>query len=139
VDGSQQTGWSTDATYAADGKIDPRHLVVQLPVAVDVSAIAVNPSGNCGDDLSSSTGDYRVETSADGQTWTVASAGHFGVGNRNKMNEVELAAGSTAAVRYLRYTMLGTQIAEDGITCPDNYAGCYFVDTVEIGVYGSQH
>ena len=139
VDGSQQTGWSTDATYAADGKIDPRHLVVQLPVAVDVSAIAINPSGNCGDDLSSSTGDYRVETSADGQTWTVASAGHFGVGNRNKMNEVELAAGSTAAVRYLRYTMLGTQIAEDGITCPDNYAGCYFVDTVEIGVYGNQH
>ena len=38
---------------------------------------------------------------------------------------------------YLRYTMLGTQIAEEGVTCPnDFYAGCYYVDTVEVGVYG---
>jgi extracellular elastinolytic metalloproteinase len=139
VDGSQRTGWGTDAVYGADGTMEPRHLVVQLPVAVDLSAVAVDPSGNCGDDPSASTGDYRIETSVDGQTWTVASAGHFGVGNRDRMNEVPLAAGSTSAVRYLRYTMLGTQIAEDGITCPGNYAGCYFVDTVEIGVYGNQH
>ncbi|GIM93612.1 M36 family metallopeptidase [Paractinoplanes toevensis] len=139
VDALQRTGWSTDATYDANGKIDPRHLVVRLPTAVDVSSIAINPSGNCGDDPSASTGDYRVETSADGQTWTVASAGHFGAGNRGRMNEVPLAAGSTSAVRYLRYTMLGTQIAEEGITCPDFYAGCYFVDTVEVGVYGRSH
>ncbi|GAA0573607.1 hypothetical protein GCM10010172_67770 [Paractinoplanes ferrugineus] len=139
VDASQRTGWSTDATYGADGRIDPRHLVVQLPAAVDVTSIAINPSGNCGDDQSAATGDYRVETSADGQTWTVASAGHFGTGNRDRMNEVPLATGSTAAVRYLRYTMLGTQIAEEGATCPDFYSGCYYVDTVEIGVYGSSH
>ncbi|GLY99477.1 M36 family metallopeptidase [Actinoplanes sp. NBRC 103695] len=139
VDGLQRTGWSTDATYGADGKIDPRYLVVKLPAAVDVSAIAVNPTGNCGDDASASTGDYRVETSADGQTWTVAASGHFGVENRDKMNEVPLAAGSTAEVNYLRYTMLGTQVAEEGITCPDFFAGCFYVDTVEIGVYGAAH
>jgi hypothetical protein len=139
VDIMQRTGWSTDATYDAAGKIDPRFVVVRLPAAVDVSSIAINPSGTCGDDPSASTGDYRVETSADGQTWTLVSAGHFGVGNRDRMNEVPLAAGSTSAVRYLRYTMLGTQVAEDGVTCPDFYAGCYYVDTVEIGVYGNRH
>ncbi|GLY99513.1 M36 family metallopeptidase [Actinoplanes sp. NBRC 103695] len=135
LDGLQSTSWITDAVYGADGRIDPRYLVVHLPAAVDVSAIAVNPSGNCGD-ASASTGDYRVETSADGQSWTVASSGHFGVAERNRMNEVPLAAGSTSSVRYLRYSMLGTQIAEEGITCPDNYYGCYYVNTAEVAVYG---
>lgn len=139
VDTSQRTGWSTDARYDADGRIDPHYMVVRLPAAVDVSAIAINPSSNCGDDPSASTGDYRVETSPDGQTWTVASTGHFGVDSRDRMNEVPLAAGSASGVRYLRYTMLGTQVAEEGITCPDFYAGCVFVDTVEVGVYGSPH
>ena len=139
VDALQQTGWSTDATYGADGKIDPRFLVVRLPAAVDVSAIEINPSGNCGDDPSASTGDYRVETSADGQTWTVAAEGHFGVANRDKMNAVPLASGSTSEVRYLRYSMLGTQIAEEGVTCPGFFSGCFYVDTVEVGVYGAAH
>lgn len=139
VDLSQRNGWSTDAVYDADGKFDPRYMVVQLPVAVDVSSIAINPSANCADDPSSSTGHYLVETSPDGQTWTVASAGHFGVDNRDRMNAVQLAAGSTSAVRYLRYTILGTQVAEEGATCPDLFTGCIYVDTIEIGVYGNAH
>ncbi|GGK81418.1 M36 family metallopeptidase [Mangrovihabitans endophyticus] len=136
VDASQQTGWSTDATYADDGSIDPRYMMVRLPDAVDVSAVEINPTGNCGDDASSSTGDYRVETSADGQDWTVAAQGHFGVQNRDKMNAVPLAPDSTPGVRYVRYTMLGTQVAEEGVTCPDLYTGCFYVDTVEVGVFG---
>jgi len=54
------------------------------------------------------------------------------------MAEVPLAA-TTPAVRYLRYTMLGTQIAEEGVTCPDDYTGCYYVNTAEMGVYGAAH
>ncbi|MEV6636695.1 M36 family metallopeptidase, partial [Actinoplanes sp. NPDC051470] len=134
------TGWSTDARFDADNRMDPRFLVVELPKPVTVSSIVIDPTATCGDDLSASTGDYRVETSADGQTWTVASEGHFGVANRNKMNEVPLAAGSTSGVRYLRYTMLGTQTAENGINCPEAdgyYAGCYFVDTAEVAVHGN--
>jgi len=136
IDTSQDTGWSTDAIFAGTG-IEPRYMIVQLPAAVNVSTIAINPTGNCGDDASASTGDYRLETSTDGTTWTTASEGHFGVANRDKMNDLTLAGGSSTGVRYLRYTMLGNQVAEEGITCPDNYAGCYYVDTVEIGVYGS--
>ncbi|WP_236718071.1 M36 family metallopeptidase [Actinoplanes sp. TFC3] len=136
LDTLQSTGWSTDAVPAGAG-IDPRYIVVQLPAAVNVSAIAVNPTGTCGDDPTSSAGDYRVETSVDGTTWTVASQGHFGVANRDKMNELTLTPGSTAGVRYLRYTILGTQVADEGVSCPGNYSGCYYVDTVEVGVYGS--
>ena len=136
IDTSQATGWSTDAVPAGTG-VDPRYIVVQLPTAVNVSSIAINPTGTCGDDPSSSTGDYRLETSVDGTTWTPASTGHFGVANRDKMNDVALSAGSTAGVRYLRYTILGTQVAEEGGTCPGEFSGCYYVDTVEIGVYGT--
>ena len=49
-----------------------------------------------------------METSADGQTWTVAAEGHFGAANRNKMNAVPLAGGSTSQVPVLpRVTING--------------------------------
>jgi hypothetical protein len=110
---------------------------VKLPSAVSVSEISINPSNNCGDGGSASTGDYRVETSADGTTWTVASTGHFGVANRSKINVVPLTAGSTAGVQFVRYTILGTQVADAGGTCPGPFSGCLFVDSVELAVYGS--
>ncbi|MFG1608137.1 M36 family metallopeptidase, partial [Actinoplanes sp. NPDC049265] len=139
LDGRQSTGWSTDAVYTTDGKIDPRHLTVQLPATIDISQIAINPTGNCGDDASASTGDYRLETSTDGHTWTTTSEGHFNIDNRNKMNPLPLTPGTTTQINYLRYTMLSTQTTEEGITCPDLYAGCYYVDTIEVGVYGTAH
>jgi extracellular elastinolytic metalloproteinase len=135
-DQSQGLGWSTDAVFGAGGAMDPRFAVVRLPVAVNVAEISVNPSNNCGDGGSASTGDFRVETSPDGTTWTVASTGRFGIANRNRMNSVPLAAGSTAGVRFVRYTMLSTQLAEAGGTCPGPFSGCSFVDSVEVAVYG---
>ncbi|AGL15988.1 M36 family metallopeptidase [Actinoplanes sp. N902-109] len=138
LDTLQSTGWSTDATYTGTGTaIDPRYMVVRLPAAVNATEIAVNPTGTCGDDPTSSAGDYRLETSVDGTTWTLASQGHFGVANRDKMNPLTLAAGSATGIRYLRWTVSSTQVAEEGVTCPDLYSGCYYVDTVEIGVYGT--
>jgi hypothetical protein len=138
VDISQGTGWSTDASFTGT-TIDPRFITVGLPAAVDLAEIAVNPTANCGDDPSASTGDYRVETSADGTHWTVAATGHFGVDARDRMNVVPLSAGSTSGVRFVRYTMLGTQVTEEGGTCPGDFSGCAFVDTVEIAVYGAAH
>ena len=136
IDMSQGTGWSSDAVLTGGTAIEPRFVTVQLPAAVDLASIEINPTGNCGDDPSSSTGDYRVETSPDGTAWTVAATGHFGTAGRNKMNPVTLSAG-TAGVKFVRYTMLGTQVADSGGTCPSQFSGCGFVDTVEIGVYGS--
>jgi hypothetical protein len=138
VDLSQGAGWSSDAEFpTVGGPMDPRFITVRLPAAVNVAQIAINPTANCGDDPSASTGDYMVETSADGTKWTVAATGHFGVADRDRMDPVPLAAGSTAGVRYIRYTMLGTQVAEEGATCPSDFSGCLFTDTVEVAVYGA--
>ncbi|WP_433379162.1 M36 family metallopeptidase [Actinoplanes sp. CA-142083] len=136
IDMSQGSGWSSDAVITGGTAIEPRFVTIQLPSAVDLTSIEINPTGNCGDDPSSSTGDYRVETSADGAAWTVAATGHFGPANRDKMNAVTLSAG-TAGVRFVRYTMLGTQVADEGGACPSQASGCSFVDTVEVGVYGA--
>jgi hypothetical protein len=136
IDMSQGTGWSSDAVLTGGTAIEPRHVTLELPAAVNLTSIEVNPSGTCGDDPSASTGDYRVETSPDGTAWTVAATGHFGPADRDRMNAVPLTAG-TSGVRYVRYTMLGTQVADQGGTCPSDLSGCAFVDTVEVGVYGA--
>jgi extracellular elastinolytic metalloproteinase len=136
IDMSQGTGTSSDAVITGGTAIEPRFLTIQLPAAVDVASVEINPTGNCGDDPSSSTGDYRVETSPDGAAWTVAATGHFGPANRDKMNAVPLTAGA-AGVRFVRYTMLGTQVADEGGSCPSQFSGCSFVDSVEVGVYGA--
>jgi hypothetical protein len=52
------------------------------------------------------------------------------------MNPVTLSAG-TAGVRFVRYTMLGTQVVDEGGTCPGQFSGCSYVDSVEVGVYGA--
>ncbi len=139
IDQSQGSGWSTDAAYT-NGVIAPRSVVVKLPVAVNIAELQINPSNTCGDGGSSSTGDYSVETSADGTTWTVASVGHFGVSDR-RMHAVALTAGS-AGVQYIRYTMKGTQVGEAGgnpADCPAaGFSGCVYVDSVELAVYGTK-
>jgi hypothetical protein len=137
-DQSQASGWSAEAelTNPADqAEVDPRFVIVKLPVAVDIGDLQINPSNVCGDGGSASTGDFRVETSPDGTTWTEAASGHFGVADRN-MHSVPLSAGDTA-VQYVRYTMLGTQLHEAGGTCPGAFSGCDFVDSVELAVYGA--
>jgi hypothetical protein len=136
IDMSPGTGWSSDAVLTGGTAIEPRFITVQLPKAVNLTSIEVDPSATCGDDPSASTGDYRVETSTNGTTWTVAATGHFTPADRDRMNAVPLTAG-TAGVQFVRYTMLGTQVADEGGTCPSDLNGCSFVDTVEVGVYGA--
>jgi hypothetical protein len=138
-DQSQGQGWSTDVEFVATPgeAIQPRFVVVQLPAAVNVAEIFINPSNTCGDAGSASTSRYRLETSTDGTTWS-AVAGDFGVADRN-YHAVPLP-GTTTGVRFVRYTMLSTQVEDIGGTCnpPNgNFSGCLFIDSVELGVYGS--
>lgn len=141
-DQSQGSAWSTDAVLinpADQADVDPRFVIVKLPVAVDIADVQINPSGGCGDGLSASTGKYSVETSPDGTNWTLASTpgAAFDGSNRNRMNSIALNAGATDAVLYLRYTMLGTQLHVSGGSCPGAFSACDFVDTVEFAVYGT--
>jgi extracellular elastinolytic metalloproteinase len=136
-DQSQGAGWATDVVGAGDGVIRPEFTTVKLPNAVDVSTIEINPAAACGLAGSASTGDYKLETSTDGTTWVVASTGHFGVADRT-MHPVPLAPGSSAGVQFVRYTMMSTQVADLGGTCPGNFSGCDYVSSTELAVYGVQ-
>ncbi len=141
-DQSQGSGWSTDAVLvnpADQADVDPRFVIVKLPVAVDIAEIQINPSGTCGDGLSASTGKYTVESSPDGTTWTLVSTpgAAFNGTNRSKMNSIALNSAATSGVRYLRYTMLGTQLHVSGGSCPGAFSACDFVDSVEFAVYGA--
>jgi extracellular elastinolytic metalloproteinase len=140
IDQSLGAGWVSDAEGTGDGEdttaIEPRFIVVKLPAAVDVTQLTINPSTTCGLGGSASTGDYRLETSVDGTTWTLGSEGHFGPTQRVTQT-VPLAAGSAADVQYVRYWMLGTQTADIGGTCPGNFSGCTYVASTELAVYGT--
>jgi hypothetical protein len=138
IDQSQGAGWVSDAVSTGGAAVQPRYAVIRLPNAVSVSQIAINPTSSCGVGGSASTGDYSVETSTDGTTWTAAASGHFGLADRNRMNPVALAPGSTAGVRYVRYTMRGTQLVEAGGTCPGAFGACDYVSSTELAVYGTR-
>jgi Zn-dependent metalloprotease len=140
IDQSQGSGWVSDAEGTGGSPdstaIAPRFVVVKLPAAVDITQLTVNPSTTCGLGGSSSTGDYKIETSPDGATWTLGSQGHFGPAQR-VTTTVPLAAGSGDAVQYVRYWMLGTQTADVGGSCPGAFNGCTYVATTELAVYGT--
>ncbi|RZU53849.1 F5/8 type C domain-containing protein [Krasilnikovia cinnamomea] len=133
-DQSYGTGWGSEVT-------DPTgyHVVVKLPQAVDITELTLDATATCGDAGSASTGLFRIETSPDGTTWTVAANGQFTAANRNLANPVPLTAGTTD-VRYLRYTMLSSQAQDLGVCAtPDAnyYSGCSFMDSTELAVYGT--
>jgi hypothetical protein len=140
IDQSQGAGWVSDAEGTGGGEdttaIEPRFIIVELPAAVDVAQLTINPSTSCGLGGSASTGDFKVETSPDGATWTLGAQGHFGPTQRTPQT-VALAAGSTADVQFVRYWMLGTQTADIGGSCPGNFSGCTYVVSSELAVYGS--
>jgi len=136
IDQSQGTGWGSDAPNNPFPDPQPKFIVIQLPVAVNIGEIQINPSNTCGDPGSSSTGDYQVESSPDGTTWTLVNAGHFGIADR-RMTTIPLAPGSTAGVRFVKYTMIDTQVVDLGGTCPGPFGGCIFMDSVELAVYGA--
>ena len=92
------------------------------------------PPTRAGDDATASTKDYRVETSADGSTWTVAKEAAFGDADRGRLNLVAPTAGATN-VHYVRFTMLSQQLAASCATSP-NQSGCAFADMSELEVYG---
>jgi hypothetical protein len=134
-DQSQGAGWGSDIVTGADGVIEPRSVIVRLPRPVDIRELAINPSATCGDEADAAAGDYRVETSADGTGWTLAAQGHFGVEDRI-MHPVRLTGGTTG-VQFVRYTMLGSQVVDSGLSCPGPWSGCIFVDSTELAVYGA--
>ena len=135
-DQSQAQGWSANRVVE-NGEVQPVHVVVKLPQAVNVTQVAIDPSATCGDSGSASTSGYSLETSPDGTTWTTASSGTFGVADRGRFSSPTLAPGSSQGVRYVRYTMKDSQVAASGGSCPGPFSGCDYIDSRELEVFGS--
>lgn len=165
IDQSQGTGWGsvTNSAGVDDGTTSPEHIVVKLPVAVDINDIEINPSNTCGDPGSSSVRGFTVETSSDGVTFTQVSTGVFYAGNRGHLNPISLS-GPLSDINYVRFTFLNPQVPLAGFTActsatscgtdptdssgvaahcgpgKDNgFGGCTFTDMSEIEVFGQQH
>ena len=162
IDQSQGNGWGsvTNSNGVDDGTTSPEHIVVKLPVAVDIGEIDVNPSNTCGDPGSSSVRGFTVETSTDGVTFTQVSTGVFYAAARGHLNAITLS-GPLSGVNYVRFTFLNPQVPLGGFgactsaaSCgsdpndssgvaahcgpgKDNgFGGCTFTDMSEIEVFG---
>jgi hypothetical protein len=133
IDQTLGNGWGSDSIDANGAHFTPE-VVIALPTMVTVTEFGIDPANTCGDDATASTKDYRVETSPDGNTWTVAKEGTFGDADRGRLNLVQPTAGATN-VRFVRFTMLSQQLVASCSTNP-NQSGCPFADMSEIEVYG---
>jgi extracellular elastinolytic metalloproteinase len=140
IDNSQATGWGSttgDDAGTATNVFVPKFITIDLGRAVNVSQFAVDPSATCGDGGSASTGAYRIEVSADGVTWKVASEGAFTLANRGTLNPLTPTAPATG-VRFVKFTILGNQTPDFANNCPGgSFSGCQFTDLTEIEVYGT--
>jgi hypothetical protein len=139
-DTSLSAGWgSTTGNNNGDptNVFIPKSITVQLPRAVDISSFQVDPTATCGDGGSASTGDFKIETSPDGITFTEAASGTFTAADRGQLNEVDPTAASTG-VQYVRFTILGNQTPSFSTNCPNGaFSGCSFTDLTEIAVFGA--
>jgi extracellular elastinolytic metalloproteinase len=153
IDGSLGTGWgSTVGDDAGDptGTFVDKHTVVRLPETVDVTNFGIDPKSVCGDAGSASTGDWQIDVSSDGTSWTNDVAdGHFGIDDRGHLNDVPV---DLSGVRYVRFVIQGDQVEDVAPSNGDNrsfsqicsdpdtqglYDGCQFVDMTELAVFGT--
>jgi hypothetical protein len=140
IDLSLSTGWGS-TTGNDDGDptnvFIPKSITLSLPQPINISSFGIDPTATCGDGGSASTGDYKIETSSDGDTYTQVASGTFTAADRGRLNEVALSGGDTN-VQFVRFTILGNQTPDFSTNCPDGaFSGCAFTDLTEIAVFGS--
>ena len=141
IDNAQGTGWGSttgDDAGTPTNVMVPKHVDIALPEAVNVAKFSVDPSNTCGDPGSSSTGQYKIETSVDGTTWATAQEGTFTSANRGKYTELT-PSGNATGVKFVRFWMLGPQVPDFSTNCPAGaFGGCTFTDMTELQVFGTK-
>ncbi|MEP9380854.1 M36 family metallopeptidase [Nocardioides cheoyonin] len=155
VDTKLGSGWgSTSGDDAGDPTqtFVPKSIVIELPQAVDVTSFGLDPDGTCGDDVDSATGDYKIEVSADGSSWTTVKDDHLGFDTQGQLNSVTPDVPATG-VKYVRFTIEGNQLTDvleeygygtytfaeacDADTWGGYFGGCLYTDMTEIAVLGT--
>ena len=133
---SQGSGWSAFRRLNSAGKPVPVFVVVELPQPIDVSEIAVDRVRRAVTAAAPPPARTRSRRPRTARNWTTANQGTFTPADRGHFSSPPLAAGSTDAVRFVRYTMKDSQVNQVG-SCPGNFSGCDFIDSSELEVYGS--
>jgi hypothetical protein len=142
IDLSQHNGWGSTSDLDANGnptEATAKYIVIKLPNPVDISQLAIDPSNSCSDDdKTAATGDYQVDTSADGSNWQQAAAGTFTPADLGKLVPVTLAGTTGQHVQYVRFWMRTPQAVSQHLGCPSsNVSGCLWLDAGELEVFGT--
>lgn len=158
IDMSALDGWLTntgDEDDTPSAVFTPKSVEIELAQPIDVASVEINPDAGCGLDWDSALGDYRVEVSTDGTSWTTFDEGHFGFDDRGHLNRLEPQEPATD-IRYVRLTMLGDQMSDalaafgrgswtyEQACDPDGplggqFLGCAYAGVGEIAVTGTPH
>ncbi len=120
IDGKLGSGWGSDLLGG------PPTITIKLPASVNVKTFGIDPGATCGDPADAGTQAYRVETSTNGTTFTVAAEGSFALADGGRLNEIAPTAGGTN-VQYVRFTALSNFGNADD-----------FIDVSELSVHGFQ-
>jgi extracellular elastinolytic metalloproteinase len=132
IDGSLSSGWGS--TSHNGNPPGAKSVVVKLAQATDLSGIAIDPGATCGDGDSASAGQYKVEVSSDGSSYSEVANATFGPSDNHRLNPI---ASSAPNVSYVRYTMLTPQRQSGTADSPDGkVSGAAFMDSTEIEIYG---
>lgn len=94
TDDDRATGWSTT---------QPAALTVALPSPVDTTTVVLTPGGACGHADGAALKDYKIETSADGATWSPAASGSL------TGTDDQAVAVAASGARFVRLQALSAQ------------------------------
>ncbi len=145
IDGSQSTGWSTNAgrRKRIDGTegFGRKHMTIRLAQPITVKGFAVDPTGTCGDDPTSSTAGYKIQTSTsptvdETTVFTTVATGTFTGDDNHRLNTINLQGPS--GVQLVRFVITSDQVPDFTGMCGDGGgpSGCHYVDLTELQVFG---
>jgi extracellular elastinolytic metalloproteinase len=128
-DTSLASGWGSSNIAPQDPSLPggAKSATVQLPRSIDVTRFAVDPGATCGDDDSASTERLRIETSANGTSFTTVGTFIYSAADNHRLNEFAPAA-PIPGVTHVRVTMLQRQ--------GGGQSGLNFMDLSEVQAYG---
>ena len=124
IDGSGVQVWGTESPRHGG----PKEIVVQLPQAITLAEVRIDPSAGCGDDPSAALRSFEVQASSDGSTYSSVSSGAFGPGDTGRTNPVSLQS-TPSDVRFVKLRAIDNQSTEG--------SGLDFMDVAELEVFGS--
>ncbi|MEZ5098734.1 MAG: M36 family metallopeptidase [Thermoleophilia bacterium] len=128
IDGSYGTVWGSTSPNSAQGPGGTKSIVVRLATTAAVTGFGIDPGAGCGDDDNASLGQYAIEVSQDGASFTQVAAGTFTSADNHRLNAITPTS-VVSPVAFVRLTMIAPQSTSG--------SGANFMDVSEFEVYGT--